>query len=91
MTFKIFVYHFQEPFTTMFLNLQGGKFDHADRTFFSVSHSWKNCQRDTSDVKVSSSDLLRRYCKSHITRKADFAYAKMKMQISCVVCNCTAD
>lgn len=40
-----------EPFTTMFLNLQGGKFDHADRTFFSVSHAWKNCQRDTSDVK----------------------------------------
>ena len=36
----------------MFLNLQGGKFDHADRTFFSVSHAWKNCQRDTSDVKV---------------------------------------
>ncbi|XP_053400196.1 neurobeachin-like isoform X2 [Mercenaria mercenaria] len=40
-----------EPFTTMFLNLQGGKFDHADRTFHSVSQAWKNCQRDTSDVK----------------------------------------
>lgn len=40
-----------EPFTTMFLNLQGGKFDHADRTFFSVAQAWKNCQRDTSDVK----------------------------------------
>ena len=40
-----------EPFTTIFLNLQGGKFDHADRTFHSLSTSWKNCQRDTSDVK----------------------------------------
>lgn len=40
-----------EPFTTMFLALQGGKFDHADRLFSSVSMSWKNCQRDTSDVK----------------------------------------
>ncbi|XP_052793628.1 neurobeachin-like isoform X3 [Mya arenaria] len=40
-----------EPFTTMFLNLQGGKFDHADRTFHSISQAWKNCQRDTSDVK----------------------------------------
>lgn len=40
-----------EPFTTMFLALQGGKFDHADRLFSSVSLSWKNCQRDTSDVK----------------------------------------
>ncbi|XP_062597787.1 neurobeachin-like isoform X2 [Saccostrea cucullata] len=40
-----------EPFSTMFLNLQGGKFDHANRTFSSVTQSWKNCQRDTSDVK----------------------------------------
>ncbi|XP_047712830.1 lipopolysaccharide-responsive and beige-like anchor protein isoform X2 [Prionailurus viverrinus] len=40
-----------EPFTTYFLNLQGGKFDHADRTFSSVSRAWRNCQRDTSDIK----------------------------------------
>ncbi|XP_036367591.1 neurobeachin isoform X5 [Octopus sinensis] len=40
-----------EPFTTLFLNMQGGKFDHANRTFFSISQAWKNCQRDTSDVK----------------------------------------
>lgn len=44
--------HQQEPFTTFFLNFQGGKFDHADRTFSSVSRAWRNCQRDTSDVKV---------------------------------------
>ncbi|XP_058063473.1 neurobeachin [Anopheles bellator] len=40
-----------EPFTSMFLALQGGKFDHPDRLFSSVALSWKNCQRDTSDVK----------------------------------------
>ncbi|XP_055893443.1 neurobeachin-like isoform X6 [Biomphalaria glabrata] len=40
-----------EPFTTMFLNLQGGKFDHPNRIFSSISQAWKNCQRDTSDVK----------------------------------------
>ncbi|XP_069711454.1 lipopolysaccharide-responsive and beige-like anchor protein isoform X2 [Phaenicophaeus curvirostris] len=40
-----------EPFTTLFLNLQGGKFDHADRTFSSVSRAWRNSQRDTSDIK----------------------------------------
>lgn len=40
-----------EPFTSIFLNLQDGKFDHADRTFHSLATSWKNCQRDTSDVK----------------------------------------
>ena len=40
-----------EPFSSIFLNLQDGRFDHADRTFHSVSTSWKNCQRDSSDVK----------------------------------------
>lgn len=40
-----------EPFTTLFLALQGGKFDHANRMFASIGQSWKNCQRDTSDVK----------------------------------------
>ncbi|XP_071511589.1 neurobeachin-like isoform X5 [Diadema antillarum] len=40
-----------EPYTTYFLNLQGGKFDHASRTFSSMATAWKNCQRDTSDVK----------------------------------------
>lgn len=46
------IFFLQEPFSTMFLNLQGGKFDHANRTFSSIAQSWKNCQRDTSDVKV---------------------------------------
>ncbi|XP_059484361.1 neurobeachin isoform X4 [Neocloeon triangulifer] len=40
-----------EPLTTMFLALQGGKFDYPNRIFHSISQSWKNCQRDTSDVK----------------------------------------
>lgn len=35
----------------MFLALQGGKFDYPNRLFTSISLSWKNCQRDTSDVK----------------------------------------
>lgn len=49
-----FVYNWlirMEPFTTMFLSLQGGKFDYPNRLFSSISLSWKNCQRDTSDVK----------------------------------------
>ncbi|VDP47169.1 unnamed protein product [Soboliphyme baturini] len=40
-----------EPFTTMFLNLQGGKFDHPDRIFHSIKESWQSCLRDTHDVK----------------------------------------
>uniref|UniRef100_A0A8C4Y919 LPS responsive beige-like anchor protein n=1 Tax=Gopherus evgoodei TaxID=1825980 RepID=A0A8C4Y919_9SAUR len=30
---------------------KAGKFDHADRTFSSVSRAWRNSQRDTSDIK----------------------------------------
>eukprot|EP00092_Neocalanus_flemingeri_P023594 GFUD01025586.1.p1 GENE.GFUD01025586.1~~GFUD01025586.1.p1 ORF type:complete len:2395 (-),score=541.48 GFUD01025586.1:571-6762(-) len=40
-----------EPFTSMFLALQSGKFDHPNRLFSSMKSSWSNCQRDTSDVK----------------------------------------
>ncbi|CAH8580118.1 unnamed protein product [Schistosoma bovis] len=40
-----------EPFTTVFLNLQGGKFDHPDRIFYSIAKTWENCQINTSDVK----------------------------------------
>ncbi|XP_029458549.1 neurobeachin isoform X2 [Rhinatrema bivittatum] len=40
-----------EPFTTFLLNANDGKFDHPDRTFSAVARSWRNSQRDTSDVK----------------------------------------
>ena len=40
-----------EPFTSLFLALQGGKFDHPNRMFSSMKAAWSNCQRDTSDVK----------------------------------------
>ena len=43
-----------EPFTSQFLALQSGKFDHPDRLFSSVKRAWDNCQRDTSDVKVTT-------------------------------------
>eukprot|EP00002_Diphylleia_rotans_P036220 TRINITY_DN7961_c0_g2_i1.p1 TRINITY_DN7961_c0_g2~~TRINITY_DN7961_c0_g2_i1.p1 ORF type:complete len:3076 (+),score=468.11 TRINITY_DN7961_c0_g2_i1:50-9277(+) len=40
-----------EPYTTLFLQLQGGKFDHADRLFFSIGQSWDNAITQTCDVK----------------------------------------
>ena len=42
----------QEPYSTLFLSLQGGKFDYPNRLFTSMALAWRNCQRDTSDVKV---------------------------------------
>ena len=41
----------QEPFTTMFVNLQGGKFDCPDRVFFDLKSTWDCCNKDRSDVK----------------------------------------
>ncbi|CAF2965034.1 unnamed protein product [Rotaria sp. Silwood2] len=35
----------KEPFTTFYLNLQEGKFDHANRLFHSIPLSWQNCQQ----------------------------------------------
>ncbi|XP_060199082.1 BEACH domain-containing protein B [Lycium barbarum] len=40
-----------EPFTGLHRNLQGGKFDHADRLFHSIGGTYRNCLSNTSDVK----------------------------------------
>ncbi|XP_050124229.1 BEACH domain-containing protein B-like isoform X1 [Malus sylvestris] len=40
-----------EPFTSLHRNLQGGKFDHADRLFQSIEGTYQNCLTNTSDVK----------------------------------------
>ena len=42
-----------EPFSTMALNFQGGKFDHADRLFYDIGHSWRSASSagGMSDVK----------------------------------------
>ncbi|WVZ77789.1 hypothetical protein U9M48_025613 [Paspalum notatum var. saurae] len=40
-----------EPFTALHRNLQGGKFDHADRLFQSLESTYRNCLSNTSDVK----------------------------------------
>jgi len=41
-----------EPFTSMHVQLQGGKFDHADRIFSSVRECWESAsQSSLSDVK----------------------------------------
>ncbi|ODV71734.1 Bph1p [Cyberlindnera jadinii NRRL Y-1542] len=41
-----------EPFVQSFLLLQGGKFDHADRLFYSIEKAWKSASSDnTTDVR----------------------------------------
>jgi Beige/BEACH domain/WD domain, G-beta repeat len=41
----------QEPFTTMAIDLQSGRFDCPDRLFFDIAESWKSCLTSTSDVR----------------------------------------
>ncbi|KAL3684694.1 hypothetical protein R1sor_002716 [Riccia sorocarpa] len=40
-----------EPFSALHRQLQGGKFDHADRLFHSIAGAYANCLTNTSDVK----------------------------------------
>ena len=63
---SIIFFSFQEPFSTLFLNFQGGKFDHANRTFSSMERAWRNCQSDSSDVKVCVLDYLSILQEEHI-------------------------
>ena len=48
------VMHFlirQEPFSTMAITLQGGRFDCPDRLFFNIKETWRCCNTSMSDVK----------------------------------------
>ena len=48
----------QEPFTTLAINLQGGRFDCPDRVFFEISRTWENCNQSMSDVKEMIPELF---------------------------------
>ncbi|KAG4119536.1 hypothetical protein ERO13_D11G087000v2 [Gossypium hirsutum] len=47
-----------EPFTTLSVQLQGGKFDHADRMFSDVGATWNGVLEDMSDVKELVPELF---------------------------------
>nr|XP_043621960.1 BEACH domain-containing protein C2-like [Erigeron canadensis] len=47
-----------EPFTSLSIQLQGGKFDHADRMFSDISATWNGVLEDMSDVKELVPELF---------------------------------
>ncbi|PON35234.1 WD repeat containing protein [Parasponia andersonii] len=47
-----------EPFTTLSIKLQGGKFDHADRMFSDIVATWNGVLEDMSDVKELVPELF---------------------------------
>lgn len=55
------VLHFlirQEPFTSMAIDLQSGRFDCPDRLFFDMAGCWRSCMTSTSDVKELVPELF---------------------------------
>lgn len=40
-----------EPFTTLHIQLQSGRFDHASRQFVSLAETWECVTNNTADVK----------------------------------------
>ncbi|KAJ2502257.1 hypothetical protein GGH96_001192 [Coemansia sp. RSA 1972] len=40
-----------EPFASVHISLQSGKFDHADRQFHSIADTWNSCTTSSGDVK----------------------------------------
>ncbi|XP_024526779.1 BEACH domain-containing protein C2 [Selaginella moellendorffii] len=47
-----------EPFATLAIQLQGGKFDHADRMFSDIGSTWNGVLEDMSDVKELVPELF---------------------------------
>jgi len=55
------VLHFmvrQEPFTTMAIQLQSGRFDCPDRLFYDIASSWNGCMTSSSDMKELIPELF---------------------------------
>ena len=50
----------QEPFTTMAVHFQGGKFDCPDRLFFNFNNTWESLNLSLTDVKESIPEFF--YC-----------------------------
>ncbi|CAG8541891.1 2926_t:CDS:10, partial [Racocetra persica] len=40
-----------EPYTSVHISLQGGKFDHADRQFYSIQDTWHSVNNASGDVR----------------------------------------
>ncbi|KAF8393927.1 hypothetical protein HHK36_020129 [Tetracentron sinense] len=58
-TFQVFYYLVRvEPFTTLSIQLQGGKFDHADRMFSDIAATWNGVLEDMNDVKELVPELF---------------------------------
>ncbi|PWA45076.1 BEACH domain-containing protein [Artemisia annua] len=73
-----------EPFTTLSIQLQGGKFDHADRMFLDIPATWNGVLEDMSDVKELVPELF--YLPEILLNEnsIDFGTTQLGDKIDCV-------
>jgi len=64
-----------EPFTSIFIDIQGGKFDQPDRMFSSMLTSWKLTQRGSHDVKELIPELF--YLSELFTNRNEYDLGKL--------------
>ncbi|GAM18020.1 hypothetical protein SAMD00019534_011950 [Acytostelium subglobosum LB1] len=61
-----------EPYTTLFLQLQGGNFDHPDRMFDSIELAYRNSLNSTTDVKELIPEFF--YMPEFLTNHNNFSF-----------------
>ncbi|XP_047315623.1 BEACH domain-containing protein C2 [Impatiens glandulifera] len=73
-----------EPFTTLAIQLQGDKFDHADRMFSDIGATWNGVLEDMSDVKELVPELF--YLPEMLTNdnSIDFGTTQLGEKLDCV-------
>ena len=66
-----------EPYTALHVELQSGRFDHADRLFYSLQEAWSSCNTSIADVKelipefFYLPDFLRNDCRFELGVRQD--------------------
>jgi len=73
------VLHFllrQEPFTSMAIDLQGGRFDCPDRLFFDMASSWNCCQTNSGDFKELIPELF--FCPEILMNTNNFPLGELQ-------------
>lgn len=63
-----------EPFTSLALNLQSGRFDHADRLFDSIPEVFDNCLTASADVKELIPEFF--YCPEFLVNRNQFNFGE---------------
>ncbi|GMM36444.1 Bph1 protein [Saccharomycopsis crataegensis] len=66
-----------EPYVQSYLLLQGGKFDHADRLFYSIEKAWNSAARDNyADVRELIPEFF--YLPEFLTNSSNFQLGKLQ-------------